>query len=121
MASIGPDTIIASVSFLTLLILMGSGVYWFGKLSGRVDQLEGRVGQLENRVDQLANEMRAVRSELLDAMREQRSELLEEMNKQRNELLEEMRRGNQQLLLALVNHTHDGDGAPVFRIPVSPE
>ena len=35
-------------------------------------------------------------------------------------LLEEMRRGNRQLLQAL-NHTHDTEGEPAFRLPVAAE
>ena len=110
MISIDPATVIAAASLVTLFILIGSGIYWFGKLSNR-------VGNLETRVDQLADEMRNMREE----MHGQRNELLEAMHNQRTELLEEMRRGNQQLLLALANHSHDADGQPIFRVPVNPE
>ena len=110
MISFDPDSVVAVVSLVTLFVLIGGGIYWFGKLGNRVDQLE-------NKVDQLADEMREMREE----MRNQRSELLEEMRNQRSELLEEMRRGNQQLLIALANHSHDADGQPIFRVPVNPE
>ena len=99
MISIDPAVAAAVISFVTLLALIGGGFFWLGKLSNR-------VGNLENRVDQLADEVREMR---------------EEMRNQRAELLEEMRRGHQQILLALANHSHDGDGQPIFRIPVNPE
>ncbi len=99
MISIDPAVAGAVISLITLFALIGGGFFWLGKLSNR-------VGHLENRVDQLADEMR---------------EMCEEMRNQRAELLEEIRRGNQQLLLALANHSHDADGQPIFRVPVSPE
>jgi TolA-binding protein len=117
MISIDPAVAAASISFVTLLALIGGGFFWLGKLSNR-------VGQLEHRVDQLADEMRELREEMRqqrNELREEMHELREEMRQQRNELLEEMRRGNQQLLLALANHSHDADGQPSFRVPVNPE
>ena len=110
MINIDPAVAAAVTSFITLLALIGGGFFWLGKLSNR-------VGQLENRVDQLVVEMRDIREE----MARQGTELREEMARQRSELLEEMRRGNQQLLLALANHSHDGGGQPIFRLPVNPE
>jgi TolA-binding protein len=110
MISIDPAVAAATISFVTLLTLIGGGFFWLGKLSNR-------VGHLEHRVDQLADEMREMREE----MRQQGNEMREEIRQQRNELLEEMRRGNQQLLLALANHSHDADGQPIFRMPISPE
>jgi anion-transporting ArsA/GET3 family ATPase len=121
MISIDPAVAAATISFVTLLTLIGGGFFWLGKLSNR-------VGHLEHRVDQLADELREEMRELREEMRQQQNELLEEMRElreemrqQRNELLEEMRRGNQQLLLALANHSHDADGQPIFRMPISPE
>ncbi len=117
MISIDPAVAAASISFVTLLALIGGGFFWLGKLSNR-------VGQLEHRVDQLADEMRELREEMRqqrNELREEMHELREEMRQQRNELLEEMRRGNQQLLLALANHSHDADSQPSFRVPVNPE
>lgn len=89
----------AAVSVISLLIMVGGGVLWLGRLSNRVDQLDKKV-------DRLSEEMRDLR---------------EAMQHQRTELLEEMRRGNQQLLLALANHGHDDGGQPVFRVPVNSE
>ena len=87
-----PAVITAIVSVISLLIIAAGGAYWLGRLSNRVDRLEEKVDQLDGKVDQL-----------------------------RSELLEEMRRSNQQLLLTLVNHRHDTDGYPVFRMPVAAE
>ena len=110
MISFDPATIVAFVNVITLLVLIGGGVFWLGKLSNRVSHLENRVDQLENKIDQVDKKV----DQLADDLRE-------EMRNLRNELLEEMRRGNQQILLALVNHSHDGDGQPILRVPVNPE
>ena len=102
MITFDSDTVIAVVSIATLIIVVGGGIYWFGKLVNRVDQLENKTDQIESKVDRLSEEMRDMREEMRD-------------------MREEIRRGNQQLLLALANHGHDDDGQPVFRVPVSME
>ena len=103
MITIGPDTIAAAASIITLLALIAGGFFWLGKLSSQVGQLDRRVDQLDKKVDQLATDLRG------------------DMGDLRTELLEEMRRGNQQLLIALANHGHDDGGQPVFRVPVGAE
>lgn len=114
MISIDPAVLAAIVSLLTLLAVIAGGVFWLGKLSNRVGNLEKRVDQLDAKVDDVAEDLRK-------EMREMRNEIREEMREMRSELLEEMRHGNQQLLLALVNHSHDAGGQPMFRVPVNPE
>ena len=94
-----PAVITAIVSVISLLIIAAGGAYWLGRLSNRVDRLEEKFDQLDAKVDRLDSKVDHLRSELL----------------------EEMRRGNQQLLLTLVNHRHDEDGYPVFRMPVAAE
>ena len=106
MISFDPATIVAFVNVITLLILIGGGVFWLGKLGSRVSNLENRVDQLETKIDQVDKKV----DQLADGMRDMREEIREEI-----------RRGNQQLLLALANHSHDADGQPIFRIPVNPE
>ena len=110
MITIAPDTITAAVSVITLLVAIGGGIFWLGKLTNRFVQLENRVGQLETRVDQLDKKVDRLAIDLREGMRDLRVELLEEM-----------RRGNQQLLIALANHGHDDGGQPVFRVPVGAE
>lgn len=110
MISFDPATIVAIVNVITLLALIGGGIFWLGKLSNRVSHLENRVDQLENKIDQVDKKV----DQLADDMRE-------EMRNLREDMREEIRRGNQQLLLALANHSHDADGQPIFRIPVNPE
>ena len=46
---------------------------------------------------------------------------VDQLTGQIQELREEIRRGHQQVLQALVNHSHDENGHPVFRVPVSME
>lgn len=103
MITFDPSVATLVINLTTLLVLIGGGVFWLGKLGNRVGQLEGRFDQLDKKVDQLPDELR------------------EEMRVLRAELREEIRRGNQQLLLALANHPHGTDGQPIFRVPVSPE
>ena len=57
MITFDSNTIIAIVSIATLIIVVGGGIYWFGKLVNRVDQLE-------HKVDQLAEDMRDMREEI---------------------------------------------------------
>jgi len=121
MISIDPAIAGAVASFITLLALISGGFFWLGKLSTRVGNLEVKVDRLADEMREMRKEMSDQRSETLQAMNDQRNELLQAMNDQRNELLEQMRQGNQQLLLALANHSHDTDGQPIFRVPVSPE
>ena len=46
---------------------------------------------------------------------------VDQLTGQIQELREEIRRGHQQALQALVNHSPDENGHPVFRVPVSME
>ena len=46
---------------------------------------------------------------------------VDQLTGQIQELREEIRRGHQQALQALVNHSPDENGLPVFRVPVSME
>ncbi len=110
MISADPDVVVAIIGAITLLVAIGGFVYWLGKLSNRVDNLDKKVDQLDKKVDQLTEEVR-----------KGFQDVREEMRRSQEEMREEMRRGNQQLLLALANHSHDADGQPIFRVPVSAE
>ena len=46
---------------------------------------------------------------------------VDQLTGQIQELREEVRRDHQQALQALGNHSHDENGVPVFRVPVSME
>ena len=109
-----PAVITAIVSVISLLIIAAGGAYWLGRLSNRVDRLEEKVDQLDAKVDRQFIELR-------NEFREEIRQLDAKFDRRFNELAEEMRRGNQQLLLTLVNHRHDTDGYPVFRMPVAAE
>ena len=120
MISFDADVAAAAISFLTLLALIGGGFFWLGKLGNRVGQLESRIGQMEDRVGQI--ETKVDRLEVkVDQIETKVDQIAEELRNFREEMREEIRRSNQQILLALVNHPHDADGQPVFRVPVSPE
>lgn len=74
----------------TLLILVGGGFYWWGRLSSRVDNLDRKVRSLR-----------------------------EDVNSLRDEILGEIRHSEQRILTALANHSHVAPdaGQPVFRFP----
>ena len=83
--------IIASVTGVaTLLVLIGGGFYWWGRLSSRVDGLSG--------------EIQSVRDEVKSG---------------HQELLTELRRTEQRMLTVLANHSHVAPeaGRPVFWFP----
>ena len=82
---------------VTLLILVGGGFYWWGRLSSRVDNLDREVQSLREDVQSLRGDMNSLRDEILG----------------------EMRRSEQRILTALANHSHVAPeaGRPVFWFP----
>jgi hypothetical protein len=50
-------------------------------------------------------------------MAQSRQEHKEEMAQFRQELRDDFRRSHQQMMLALVNHSHNDDGQAVFTLP----
>ena len=82
---------------VTLLILVGGGFYWWGRLSSRVDNLDREVQSLREDVQSLRGDMNSLRDEILG----------------------EIRRSEQRILTALANHSHVAPdaGQPVFRFP----
>ncbi len=97
---------------ITLLILVGGGFYWWGRLSSRVDNLDREVQSLREDVNSL-------RDELKGDMNSLRDELKGDMNSLRDEILGEIRRSEQRILTALANHSHVAPdaGRPVFWFP----
>lgn len=86
---------------VTLLILVGGGFYWWGRLSSRVDNLDREVRSLREDVNSLRDELKG------------------DMNSLRDEILGEIRSSEQRILTALANHSHVAPdaGQPVFRFP----
>ncbi len=86
---------------ITLLILVGGGFYWWGRLSSRVDNLDREVQSLREDVNSLRDELKG------------------DMNSLRDEILGEIRRSEQRILTALANHSHVAPdaGRPVFWFP----
>ena len=78
------------------------------------EELKTDMAQLrqEHRED-----MAQLRQEHREDMAQLRQELREDMAQLRQELLAEFRRSHQQLMLALVSHSHRGDGQAVFTQP----
>ena len=113
-------TIIGTITgFATLLVLVGGGFYWWGRLSIRVDHLARNVQTLQNDVQGLRDDMQALRDEVKAGQDALRDELKADMAALRDELLGEIRRSEQRILIALANHSHVAPdaGQPVFRFP----
>ena len=87
----------AGTSVITLLVLVGGGFYWWGRLSSRVDNLGTAVQTLRDEVKASWDDVKASRDELLG----------------------EIRRSEQRILTALANHPHVAPeaGRPVFWFP----
>ena len=85
------------------------------------EELKADMAQLrqEQREDmaQLRQEQREDMAQLRQEQREDMAELREDMAQLRQELLAEFRRSHQQLMLALVNHSHNEEGQAVFTAP----
>lgn len=62
---------------------------------------------------EIANAEARLRTEIANAEERLRAEI----DKAKNEVLREVRRSHQQIMLALVNHTHDDNGQAVFTLP----
>ncbi len=109
-------TIIGSVTaFITLLVLIGGGFYWWGRLSNRVDNLSDRMAVVEGDVNSLRGEVSSLRDDV-NAVRG-------EVRATRDELLGEIRRSEGRILAALMNHAHVAPdaGRPVFWFPPGAE
>ena len=90
--------IIASVTGVaTLLVLIGGGFYWWGRLSSRVDGLSGEIQSVRDDVNSLRDDVKSGHQELLA----------------------ELRRTEQRILTVLANHSHVAPeaGRPVFWFP----
>ncbi len=84
------------VSSVTLVVLIGGGFYWSGRVSARVDSFDQRIDTLDRRMDTLSGAVNSLRVELLD----------------------EMRRNQQQLLTALSGHAHSDTNEVWFGQPL---
>ena len=73
--------------------------------------------ELKADMAQLRQEQREDMAQLRQEQREDMAELREDMAQLRQELLAEFRRSHQQLMLALVNHSHNEEGQAVFTAP----
>ena len=104
--------IIASVTGVaTLLVLIGGGFYWWGRLSSRVDGLSGEIQSVREEVKSVREEVKSVRDEVRSVRDEVRSG--------QQQFLAELRRTEQRILTVLANHSHVAPeaGRPVFWFP----
>ena len=120
----------AVVGIATLVVMVGGGFYWWGRLSSRVDALteevktlRGEVQSVRGEVQSVRGEVQSVRSEVQSVRDEMRGEvqsLRGEVQSLRSEILTEIRRSEERILTALAHHSHVSPdaGAPVFRQPI---
>ena len=119
------------VSSVTLVVLIGGGFYWSGRVSARVDSfdqridtldrrmdtLDNRIGTLDNRIDTLDNRIDTL-DRRMDTLDRRMDTLSGAVNSLRVELLDEMRRNQQQLLTALSGHAHSDTNEVWFGQPL---
>ena len=70
---------------------------------------------------ELRQEIANTKTELRQEIANTRIELEAKIDAAKDEVLQEIRRGHQQLILALVNHTHNANGQAVFTLPPETE
>ena len=70
---------------------------------------------------ELRQEIADAKTELRHEIANTRIELEAKIDAAKDEVLQEIRRGHQQLILALVNHTHNANGQAVFTLPPETE
>ena len=70
---------------------------------------------------ELRQEIDNVKIELRQEIDNVKIELRQEIGAAKDEVLQEIRRSHQQLILALVNHTHNANGQAVFTLPPETE
>ena len=113
-----------------IIAIIGSQVGIVAIIVAAVVPLALRLGRLPTREEYTAlrNEVTGnreeLRSENANTRDELRSEIAEteeklraEITSAKNEILQEVRRSHHQIMLALVNHTHDENGQAMFTLP----
>ena len=70
---------------------------------------------------ELRQEIANTRTELRQEIADTKTELRQEIADAKDEVVREIRRSHQQLILALVNHTHNANGQAVFTLPPETE
>ena len=70
---------------------------------------------------ELRQEIASTRTELQQEIANTRTELEVKIDVAKDEVVREIRRSHQQLILALVNHTHNANGQAVFTLPPETE
>ena len=70
---------------------------------------------------ELRQEISDTKAELRQEISDAKDELRQEITTAKDEVLREIRRSHQQLVLTLVNHTHNANGQAVFTLPPETE
>ncbi len=105
------------VSSATLVVLIGGGFYWSGRVSARVDSLDRRIDTLDKRTDTLDQRIDTL-DRRMDTLDGRMDTLSGAVNLLRVELLDEMRRNQQMLLTALSGHAHSDTNEVWFGQPL---
>ena len=69
----------------------------------------------------MRQEISDAKDELRQEISDAKDELRQEITTAKDEVLREIRRSHQQLVLTLVNHTHNANGQAVFTVPPETE
>ena len=115
MLELSQPTVIAAATLLfSIIVLVGSSLFWLGRIGNQVNQLDKRADRFDERFDRLGDRIEQVAQEMRAELRDFREEMRAEMRESRSE----MQRNHEQLLAALAGHTHDEAGQAVFRNPL---
>ena len=103
----------------TLTAYIGTAAF-FGWRLGRVPTRQEHT-ELRNELKadnaQLREELKADMAQLRSDFREDMAQLRSDFREDMAQLREDFRRSHQQLMLALINHSHNDDGQAVFTAP----
>ena len=89
---------------LTLIALVGRGLYVWGRLSRQVDDLGDRMNTVEAKVNDIDTRLSVVETKVDD------------LGRKVDTLITEVQQLNR-MMVALANHRHDQDGNIVFTLP----
>ena len=78
-----------------------------------------RLGRVPTRQEhtELRNELKADNAQLREELKADMAQLRSDFREDMAQLREDFRRSHQQLMLALINHSHNDDGQAVFTAP----
>ena len=103
---------------LTLIALVGRGLYVWGRLSRQVDSHSEQIADLGSRIDTVEARLDNVETRLavVETKVDELNRKVDDLNRKVDTLIAEVQQLNR-MMVALANHRHDQDGNIVFTLP----